>query len=145
MKASPNCKFLRISSLPSADIFQVLSSSMSQIYHTILSGFDDYTTDQRGDVGSWVRMAALRAVASISEALFLRKNDLASFESYLPPDAWHSVIAGVLKQGVERLDNVRAVAGEQLIALIWSESIREGAVGQWAIPGLEKLKTAFPQ
>ncbi|KAF8606944.1 ARM repeat-containing protein [Ceratobasidium sp. AG-I] len=123
----------------------LLSSSMNRIYTTILSGFDDYTADQRGDVGSWVRMAALRAVASISEALFLRKNDLVSFENYLPPDAWHSAVAGVLKQGVERLDNVRAVAGEQLMALIWSEPVRKGAVGQWAIPGLEKLGTSFPQ
>lgn len=118
---------------------------MSQIYTTVLSGFDDYTADQRGDVGSWVRMAALRAVASISEALFLRQNDISPFEDYLSPHAWHNAIAGVLKQGVERLDNVRAVAGEQLMALIWSEAVRKGATDQWAIPGLEKLEASFPQ
>jgi hypothetical protein len=118
---------------------------MSQIYTTIISGFDDYTADQRWDVGSWVRMAALRAVASISEALFLRRNDISSFENYLPPNAWHNAIAGVLKQGVERLDNVRAVAGEQLMELIWSESVRKGAIDQWSIPGLEKLEASFPQ
>lgn len=118
---------------------------MSQIYTTVLSGFEDYTADQRGDVGSWVRMAALRAVASISEALFLRRDDLPSFENYLPPNAWHSAIAGVLKQGVERLDNVRAVAGEQLMTLLWSESVRNSARGQWEIPGLDKLEASFPQ
>ena len=145
MKTSPDCTLLPNLSPPAADILQVLTSSMKQIYTTILSGLDDYTADQRGDVGSWVRMAALRAVASISEALFLRKNDLVSFENYLPSDTWHSAIAGVLKQGVERLDNVRAVAGEQLMVLIWSESVRKGAVDQWAIPGLDKLAASFPQ
>lgn len=117
---------------------------MSRIYVTILSGFDDYTADQRGDVGSWVRIATLRSVAAISEALFLRRGDLARFEDYLPPNIWHKAIAGVLKQGVERLDNVRAIAGEQLMILVWSPSIRKGAVEEWVIPGLAKLEISFP-
>ncbi|KAG9100619.1 hypothetical protein FRC06_003912 [Ceratobasidium sp. 370] len=124
---------------------EVLSSTMSSIYAAVLSGLEDYAVDQRGDVGSWVRIASLRAIASISEALFSRKNDLTRFEDYLPPNAWYSAIGGVLKQGAERLDNVRAVAGEQLMVLVWSPTIRESAVGSWAIPGRDKLESSFPR
>ncbi|KAG9121768.1 hypothetical protein FRC07_002140, partial [Ceratobasidium sp. 392] len=123
----------------------LLSSTMSKIYAVILSGLEDYAVDQRGDVGSWVRIASLRAIASVSEALFSRKNDLPSFEDYLPPAAWYNAIGGVLKQGAERLDNVRAVAGEQLMILVWSPIIIGSAVDSWRIPGLDKLHNSFPQ
>ncbi|KAG9120785.1 hypothetical protein FRC07_003586, partial [Ceratobasidium sp. 392] len=123
----------------------LLSSSMSEIYAVILSGLEDYAVDQRGDVGSWVRIASLRAIASVSEALFLRKNDLANFEDYLPHATWYNAIGGVLKQGAERLDSVRTVAGEQLMLLVWSPIIRGSAVDSWRIPGLDKLQQSFPQ
>jgi hypothetical protein len=122
----------------------VLSSTLNQIYATVLSGFDDYTIDQRGDVGSWVRIATLRAVASMSQAVFARRSDLEEFGNYLQPDLWHKAIGGVLKQGVERLDNVRAVAGEQMMTLIWNTDIRNNVSGPWAIPGADKLESTFP-
>ncbi|CAE7091006.1 unnamed protein product [Rhizoctonia solani] len=119
-------------------------STLRRIYATVLSGLDDYTVDQRGDVGSWVRMATLRAVASMSQAIFRNRLRLEPFEEYLPPDLWHQAIGGVLKQGVERLDNVRAVAGEQLMGLLWNSDIRSHALGPWKVPGLNKLESAFP-
>ncbi|KAF8755096.1 Tubulin folding cofactor D C terminal [Rhizoctonia solani] len=115
-----------------------------RIYATVLSGFEDYTVDQRGDVGSWVRMATLRAIASISQVVFRNRNRIEPFGEYLPLDSWHQAIGGVLRQGVERLDNVRAVAGEQLMHLIWSDDIRSHASGLWEVPGLNQLEKAFP-
>ncbi|KAF8713101.1 Tubulin folding cofactor D C terminal, partial [Rhizoctonia solani] len=115
-----------------------------RIYATVLSGFEDYTVDQRGDVGSWVRMATLRAIASISQVVFRNRNRIEPFGEYLPLDLWHQAIGGVLRQGVERLDNVRAVAGEQLMHLIWSDDIRSHASGLWEVPGLNQLEKAFP-
>ncbi|QRV77573.1 tubulin folding cofactor D [Ceratobasidium sp. AG-Ba] len=124
---------------------ELLSASMSQIYSAILSGLDDYAVDRRGDVGSWVRMASLRAIGTVSEALFSRRSDLTQFEDYLPPNSWYNAVGGILKQGTERLDNVRTVAGEQLMTLIWSSTIHKAATGPWEIPGLNKLEHAFPQ
>ncbi|KAH7336897.1 TBCD protein [Rhizoctonia solani] len=118
--------------------------TLRRIYATVLSGFDDYTVDQRGDVGSWVRMATLRAAASISQAIFRGRPHLKAFEERFPPDLWYQAIGGVLKQGVEKLDNVRAVAGEQLMRLVWNSDIRNHASGPWAVPGLNKLELAFP-
>ncbi|KAG8743529.1 hypothetical protein FRC10_011920 [Ceratobasidium sp. 414] len=119
-------------------------SSLAEIVVRVVSTSPSYyAVDQRGDVGSWVRIASLRAIASISEALFSKKDDLTRFEDYLPPSAWYNAIGGVLKQGAERLDNVRAVAGEQLMVLVWSPTIRKSAIDSWAIPGLDKLESSF--
>ncbi|CUA72523.1 Tubulin-specific chaperone D [Rhizoctonia solani] len=118
--------------------------TLRRIYATVILGFDDYTVDQRGDVGSWVRMATLRAVASMSQAIFHNRFHLENFDEYLPPDLWHQAIGGVLKQGVEKLDNVRAVAGEQLMHLVWNSDIRDHASGPWVVPGLKQLEAAFP-
>lgn len=145
MKSSPGCEFhMWPQLLMSLNLSQVLSSTSQQIYTTVLSGFEDYAVDQRGDVGSWVRMATLQAVAAISRAVFARRDNLENFGNYLPPGLWHKAIGDTLKQGVERLDNVRAVAGEQMMTLIWDTDIRMNATGSWAIPGAKKLESVFP-
>ncbi|CEL62489.1 Tubulin-specific chaperone D OS=Bos taurus GN=TBCD PE=1 SV=1 [Rhizoctonia solani AG-1 IB] len=115
-----------------------------RIYATVLTGFGDYTVDPRGDVGSWVRMATLRAITSISQVIFRHRSRLEPFDDYIPPNLWHKAIGKMLKQGVERLDSVRVIAGEQLMHLLWDPDVRKHASGTWAIPGLEKLELAFP-
>jgi hypothetical protein len=115
-----------------------------RIYATVLTGFGDYTVDPRGDVGSWVRMATLRAITSISQVIFRHRSRLEPFDDYIPPNLWHKAIGKMLKQGVERLDSVRVIAGGQLMHLLWDPDVRKHASGTWAIPGLEKLELAFP-
>lgn len=80
----------------------------------------------------------------MSQAIFRNRLRLKTFEEFLPPDMWYQAIGGMLKQGVERLDNVRAVAGEQLMHLVWNTDIRNHASGPWALPWLKKLELAFP-
>lgn len=146
IRVSPGCRlrFALVGIIP-LKFPAALASGSSRIYASVLSGFEDYSVDQRGDVGSWVRTATLRAVASISQALFLQRNNIEQFENYLPPDLWYKAIGGVLKQGVERLDNVRVVAGEQMQILLWDTSIRNNTSDAWAIPGVANLEAAFPQ
>lgn len=40
---------------------------MRRVLGVLLSCTDDYATDKRGDVGSWVRMAALRGLRDVSK------------------------------------------------------------------------------
>ncbi|EJD50758.1 ARM repeat-containing protein [Auricularia subglabra TFB-10046 SS5] len=89
------------------------------IYRSLIAGLDDYTSDERGDVGSWIRIACISGLVSVSRLLF----DLAAqgdidLADYLPQTDYHEALGGLLKQGVERLDNVRAHAGEQTISLV---------------------------
>ncbi len=88
------------------------------MYNALILGLDDYATDERGDVGSRVRIASIQGLASVSLTLLtLIKSDNAYFE-YIPADLYQGAIAGILKQGVERLDSVRQQAGESIIRLL---------------------------
>ncbi|KAI9465506.1 TBCD protein [Lactarius psammicola] len=91
---------------------------VTRMYNALILGLDDYTTDERGDVGSRVRIASIQGLASVSSTLLtLVKSDTAYFE-FIPADLYQEAIAGILKQGVERLDSVRQQAGESIIRLL---------------------------
>lgn len=88
------------------------------MYNALISGLEDYTTDERGDVGSWVRIASIQGLTSVSLTLLtLAKTDV-TYTEYIPANLYHQAIGGILKQGVERLDNVRQQAGESLVCLL---------------------------
>ena len=88
------------------------------MYRVLILGLDDYTTDERGDVGSRVRIASIQGLTSVSlKLLSLMKSDTA-YSEYIPADLYQEAVAGILKQGVERLDNVRQQAGEGIIRLL---------------------------
>lgn len=87
------------------------------IVEYLIVGLEDYTIDERGDVGSWVRIACLRGLGSLIQIL-VTGNHLRALEAWLPEDRYHRAIGGILKQAVERLDVVRQEAGKQLILLL---------------------------
>ena len=91
-----------------------------QLEDALLDGLTDYTSDERGDVGSWVRISCVKGLTSFSQTLFSRASSLPDLAGYLPPEKFDDAIAGVLKQGVERLDNVRQIAGESFLTLLES-------------------------
>lgn len=86
-----------------------------EVFEALLGGLDDYTTDARGDVGSWVRMACLSGLGELVE--MFDRFEIASMA--LPQHLYDEVIAGVMKQMVERIDGIRAEAGKQLLAIIY--------------------------
>lgn len=45
-----------------ADNEVVSQESLQSIYRALLTSLDDYTMDRRGDIGAWVREAALTAL-----------------------------------------------------------------------------------
>jgi hypothetical protein len=44
--------------------------AIKQIFSTLMDAMRDYSTDKRGDVGSWVREAAMIAAEKITVALY---------------------------------------------------------------------------
>lgn len=114
-----------------------------QMTDAILDGLTDYTSDERGDVGSWVRIACVRGLASIIRTLFSCARELPDFASYLPPEKFHDAIAGTLKQGVERLDNVRQTAGESFLAILQLPPPAVPDPSPWKILGEKMMKDLF--
>lgn len=80
----------------------------------------DYSTDQRGDVGSWVRIAAMNLLGFLMPCV----SKLDTNESqYLDMQITTRFVAALLKQSVERIDKVRACAGQVLYDLISNEDV----------------------
>ena len=82
------------------------SSSCAQlVFDAIMESFEDYETTDRGDVGSLVRSAAVDAVKSM-------------VDSHLSTVDTERVVSVLLKQCCEKIDSVRAKAGQVLFELI---------------------------
>jgi hypothetical protein len=88
------------------------------MYDALISGLEDYTTDERGDVGSWVRIASIQGLTSVSVTLLTLAKSENTYIEYIPANLYQKAVAGILKQGVGRLDNVRQYAGESIICLL---------------------------
>lgn len=109
----------------------------------MLAGLDDYTLDERGDVGSWVRIACIQGLTTIAELLFGVAGSVPDFESFFAPEKYHAVATGLLKQGVERLDNVRQIAGTCFVRLLNAPLPSVERPERWCLPGLDLLNGLF--
>ncbi|KAI0269819.1 TBCD protein [Gloeopeniophorella convolvens] len=121
VEARRNCMVsiqLIITSLSSQLPNRLSVDDVVSMLEALLSGLDDYTTDERGDVGSWVRTASIQGLTSVCSTLLTLANSDTKYAEYIPASLYQKSISGILKQGVERLDNVRQQAGEAFLRLL---------------------------
>lgn len=104
-------------------------------YRLHIDGMQDYTIDERGDVGSWIRIACIDGLVSISQLLLQHVPQGAKLLELLPPDMFHEAVGALLKQGVERLDNVRQRVGERFASLIDLSLRLDDLKSRWRISG----------
>jgi len=130
-------------SLPAA----LRGEEIQRILRSLLCALEDYTVDERGDVGSWIRVSALHGIGSISYDLFEEPSIRSTLlEQCLPPELYFEAFAAMLKQGSERLDAVRQEAGAQITSLIAFHSKFAAAdtpFARWHPPGFDRLSAAF--
>ncbi len=113
------------------------------MYNALISGLEDYTVDERGDVGSWIRNASIQGLTSVSVTLLTLAKSDAMYIDYIPADLYQKAIAGVLKQGVGRLDNVRQQAGEGIHRLLKCPLPTMGDTNPWNFHGEELFRELF--
>ncbi|GAQ86916.1 Beta-tubulin folding cofactor D [Klebsormidium nitens] len=116
-----------------------------QVMEHLLAALDDYATDNRGDVGSWVREAAMESIEKVTYLLChvaasetchvaggeaVKEIDENGFSTSgsgkevkcngdaFTPELAARVIAGLAKQAAEKIDRVRNVAGSVLQRLL---------------------------
>lgn len=92
----------------------------------LTKALDDYTTDQRGDVGSWVRGEALRALSRVLVAAASSPSPL----SLVSQEAFSAAVNGMAKQALEKLDVVRGAATGA-----WGDLLAANADSVWTWPG----------
>lgn len=119
------------------------SSKVCALFDALDSGLEDYTTDERGDVGSWIRIACIRGLSSVIEDLFRISGSLPDFSSFLPPDRYHATIGRILRQGVERLDNVRQISGECFLRILKLPIPFTEHAERWRIKYIEMMQELF--
>uniref|UniRef100_A0A1A8GXV9 Tubulin-specific chaperone D n=1 Tax=Nothobranchius korthausae TaxID=1143690 RepID=A0A1A8GXV9_9TELE len=109
------------------------SDNVADVYGVLLSCLNDYTTDSRGDVGAWVREAAVTAVMELT---LLVARDAPEI---LSPDLVKPMMCCLAQQMAEKIDRYRAHAGNAFLHLLHST---EPAVPH--IPHREELLIILP-
>nr|XP_019014520.1 uncharacterized protein I206_00602 [Kwoniella pini CBS 10737]OCF53301.1 hypothetical protein I206_00602 [Kwoniella pini CBS 10737] len=99
-----------ISTQKKAGAMIISLSQFKDILQTFIQGLNDYTTDQRGDVGSWVRIQSLNSIGKVS--LNLDPTTTSTVSMLLG-----EIIGGIVKQGVEKLESVRGESAMTLAKL----------------------------
>ncbi|XP_051165406.1 tubulin-specific chaperone D [Leptopilina boulardi] len=106
---------------------------VNQLYDCYLLALKEYTTDSRGDIGAWVREAAMTAVNVLTNLV-----SQANLSGMLTENLMANVIGGIAQQAVERIDRIRAQAGAIFNSLIHSDPQLPN------IPYHEELMKIFP-
>ncbi|KZS90474.1 TBCD protein [Sistotremastrum niveocremeum HHB9708] len=115
-------------------------SMVVRTYRLHIDGMQDYTIDERGDVGSWIRIACIDGLVSISQLLLQHVPQAAKLLELLPPDMFHEAVGALFKQGVERLDNVRQRVGERFASLIDLSLRLDDLKSRWRISGDQMIQ-----
>jgi hypothetical protein len=88
-------------------------------------------------------MACIRGLTGFSEILFSNAVALPQFAEYLPASKYHAAVSGILRQGVERLDNVRQTAGDHIARLLVLPLPTTSDSSQWRIEGETLMHELF--
>ena len=116
-----------------------------EVMASLFKALDDYSVDNRGDVGSWVREAAmiglekctyilcaidsngftkkLNSVGSEQESLHCEMADKDQTNSFFDSSMATSLVGGICKQAVEKLDKLREAAAMVLQRILYNKVI----------------------
>lgn len=128
----------------------------------LLKNLEDYSIDQRGDVGSWIREESMKTLGLVVPLVTRLDIEISDDLIYLALETQVQILGKLLKQASERIDRTRACAGSTLSEILKSTnshgeplfnvpgqqallSITNRSVcwcvGQWeSIPGIHMLK-----
>ncbi|KAF8917124.1 ARM repeat-containing protein [Mucidula mucida] len=115
----------------------------NSLLDALITGLDDYTVDERGDVGSWIRITCIGGLTTITEILVSRSESIDEYSAYMSPETYHTAVTGILKQGLERLDNVRHEAGECMMRLLRLSLPNTDKCERWTLPSVSLLRELF--
>ncbi|KVH89203.1 Armadillo-like helical [Cynara cardunculus var. scolymus] len=103
----------------------------TEVMQSLFNALEDYSVDNRGDVGSWVRTAAMDGLEKCTYIL-CKRDQLVGNESvaedYQKQSLFDANIAtnlvgGIVKQAVEKMDRLREVAAKVLQRILYTEAV----------------------
>lgn len=84
--------------------------ALDTIFRCLFLALNEYTIDNRGDIGAWVREASMNALYKLTVTMPQELLDEAKV---------HTVVCGLLQQAVEKIDRTRALAGKLFCKIIY--------------------------
>ncbi|XP_012726480.2 tubulin-specific chaperone D isoform X1 [Fundulus heteroclitus] len=109
------------------------SENIAEVMGFLLSSLNDYTSDSRGDVGAWVRKAAMTSLKDLTLMV------ASSAPEILSSNLVKSTMCCLAQQAAEKIDHYRAHAGNIFLLLLHST---QPVVPH--IPHKEELLNIFP-
>ncbi|XP_031113928.1 tubulin-folding cofactor D [Ipomoea triloba] len=118
----------------------------NEVIQSLLRALDDYSVDNRGDVGSWVREAAIEGLEKCTYILckrdsehFPSKSDVLSLDSVSKMDEKDvleikekllfdenlatCIVGGIVKQAMEKMDKLRELSANTLQRILYNKEI----------------------
>ncbi|CAG8736301.1 24921_t:CDS:10 [Gigaspora margarita] len=126
----------------------ILSSKpvFDKIINAYFMGLEDYSTDQRGDVGSWVREACMNGFSEVCSLIALLDLNESDCEPWLSDELSIKIFSNLLKQSVERIDKIRSCAGRILLEFLYMKaSSGDKEVYLFNLPDREILQSILPK
>lgn len=95
----------------------VCADNVGIIYDALLNALSDYTRDRRGDIGSAVREAGIKALLDVTTLLAKLDNIL------LAPQLVTQVMCGIVQQACEKIHKVRDFAASAFVKLLYNDQV----------------------
>ncbi|XP_037025535.1 tubulin-specific chaperone D [Bradysia coprophila] len=108
----------------------VTSDVLDKVFECLFLGLQEYTIDDRGDIGAWVRESAMNVLYTL---LTICPNDL------LKPQIVRNIMLGLAQQAVESIDRTRGLAGNLFCKIVHHDPTIP------FIPDHAFLKALFPE
>nr|XP_019591063.1 PREDICTED: tubulin-specific chaperone D [Rhinolophus sinicus] len=115
----------------------VCRENVGQVYCTLLGGLSDYSTDSRGDVGAWVREAAMTSLMDLTLLLGREQPEL------IAPSTCERVMCCLAQQASEKIDRFRAHAAHVFMTLLHATGPAGPIVPH--VPHRGELEKLFPR
>ena len=93
---------------------KLADETIHTVYDSFMLSLEDYTVDKRGDIGAWVREAALNGLETLTLTL------LGEVPERLPVSVIQQAIPLIAQQAVEKIDRVRGLAGKIFYNLLYA-------------------------
>ncbi|XP_063977643.1 tubulin-specific chaperone D [Diachasmimorpha longicaudata] len=106
---------------------------VTQMFRCYLLALKEYTIDSRGDIGAWVREAAMSGLHVLTNLVAQ-----ANISEILNQEMMTEIIGGIAQQAVERIDRTRVQAGMVFSGLLYREPKLPN------IPHHHQLREIFP-
>ncbi|XP_020891431.1 tubulin-folding cofactor D isoform X2 [Arabidopsis lyrata subsp. lyrata] len=146
----------RSASDPENDDLSLFVLIKTEVVDTLLKALDDYSVDNRGDVGSWVREAAIHGLEKCTYILCKKVRTNAADDhnnessSLFDSSLANHLIGGIVKQGMEKMDKLRETAAKVLQRILYHETVTVPFIPhretlEEVIPNKASLQWAVPE